>query len=241
MRYIPEACRSMLLCAIVHRLAASMSQTLGIPLAERAFQRLSKDIQEGRLTPGMRMVELEIAKRLEMSRTPIREALRRLEETGLIAQAPHRGLVVASLDLQAVNELYEMREVLEGTAAELAARHASGLEIAALERMVERVPPADADPAVLAEQNRAFHALIYHASHNRYLLRSLNGLSNALVLLGPTTFQAPNRGLTAHAEHEGIVRGIAARDPKVAGACARAHIRSAHLVRVSMMTTAGRR
>ena len=93
-----------------------------ISLVEMAFQRLRQDIQEGRLPPGARIVEQEIAERLEISRTPVREALRRLEEAGLIMQAPHRGLVVGSLDAQAVSELYEMREALEGAAAEMAAR-----------------------------------------------------------------------------------------------------------------------
>ncbi|WGF88960.1 GntR family transcriptional regulator [Marinivivus vitaminiproducens] len=214
-----------------------MSQPSGLPLAEQAFRRLREDIQDGRLTPGTRMVELDIAKRLAMSRTPIREALRRLEETGLITQAPHRGLVVASLDMQAINELYEMREVLEGTAAELAARHASAMDIAVLERMVEKRPDPGTRPSLLADRNRAFHERIYHASHNRYLLRALSGLTDALVLLGPTTFQAPGRGGTAHAEHLEIVRAIARRDAVAAGERARAHIRAAYFVRVSMAGT----
>src|SRR5688500_10113968 len=89
----------------------------GGSLVEMAFQRLRQEIQDGRLLPGSRIVEQEIATRLEISRTPVREALRRLEEAGLIMQAPHRGLVVGSLDAQAVNELYETRESLEGAAA----------------------------------------------------------------------------------------------------------------------------
>src|SRR3546814_4510444 len=95
---------------------------------EIAYVRLKESIQTGELKPGQRIREIEMADRLRMSRTPVREALRRLEADGLLTFAPYRGMVIAELDHQAVMELYQMREVLEGTAAGLAARHASEAE-----------------------------------------------------------------------------------------------------------------
>src|SRR3546814_15861515 len=82
---------------------------------EIAYVRLKESIQTGELKPGQRIREIEMADRLRMSRTPVREALRRLEADGLLTFAPYRGMVIAELDHQAVMELYQMREVLEGT------------------------------------------------------------------------------------------------------------------------------
>jgi DNA-binding GntR family transcriptional regulator len=211
----------------------------GMSLVEAAFQRLRHDIQAGRLAPGARVVEQEIAERLEMSRTPVREALGRLEEGGLIMQAPHRGLVVSSLDSQAVNELYEMREGLEGTAAEMAARHASSAERQVMQHLVEREAGLPDEPHVLAEHNRALHDAIYRASHNRYLLRTLSSLSDSMALLGPTTLSAADRRAAAHEQHRTIVDAIAAGDAAAAGEAARAHIRSAHVVRIGMIAERG--
>ncbi len=207
----------------------------GVPLVEAAFQRLRQDIQDGHLQPGTRVVEQEVAERLAMSRTPVREALRRLEEVGLIMQAPHRGLVVGWLDPQSVNELYQMREGLEGTAAEMAARHASAAERQVMQRLVEREAGLPDQPSVLAEHNRTLHETIYRASHNRYLLRTLGGLRDSMALLGPTTFSAPGRRASAHAQHGAIVGAICAGNAAAAGEAARAHIRSAHVVRIGML------
>ena len=208
----------------------------GVPLVEAAFQRLRQDIQDGRLQPGTRVVEQEVAERLAMSRTPVREALRRLEEVGLIMQAPHRGLVVGWLDPQSVNELYEMREGLEGTAAEMAARHAS-----AAERQVMQQPgrargglAGPAERPGRAQSDPARDDL--PPSHNRYLLRTLGGLRNAMALLGPTTFSAAGATQPLRtAQHGAIIGAICAGDAAAAGEAARAHIRSAHVVRVGML------
>ena len=93
-------------------------------LGEYAYERLRTHIREGALPPGTRVREAEVAGQLGISRTPVREALRRLEADGFLTFEPHRGMVVVQLDHQSVMELYAMREALEGTAAGLAAQHA---------------------------------------------------------------------------------------------------------------------
>src|ERR1700722_13582207 len=98
-------------------------------LAELAYKRLYKAIEDKVFQPGMRLVEREVAERLNISRTPVREALRRLEADGLVHIAPPRGIVISHLDHQMISELYVTREALEGTAAALAARAASEAEI----------------------------------------------------------------------------------------------------------------
>lgn len=202
---------------------------------EIAYARLKEAIQAGELKPGQRIREVEMAARLSMSRTPVREALRRLEADGLLTFAPYRGMVIAELDHQAVMELYQMREVLEGTAAALAARHASEAEIAVLRDIMAGDPGDDADPYRLAQHNRQFHGALYRGAHNRYLLKTLNVLRDAMALLGMTTLSLTGRSDTAREEHAAIVAAVEARDPAVAEQAARAHIRAAQRARIRLM------
>ena len=202
---------------------------------EVAYGRLKEAIQAGDLIPGQRIRENEMASWLEMSRTPVREALRRLEADGLLTFAPYRGMVISELDHQAVMELYSMREVLEGTAAGLAARHASDAEIAVLKDIVAGELDDAADPRRIASHNKHFHGALYRAAHNRYLLKTLNVLSDAMALLGMTTMAITGRSETAHAEHQAVVAAIAARDSATAEAAMREHIRMAQRARLRLM------
>src|SRR5690606_25578928 len=162
---------------------------------------------------------------LNISRTPVREALRKLEGDGLIAFEPHRGMVIAELDEPATLELYRMREVLEGTAAAFAARHAAEAEIALLSGLLRAETGLLGDAAALADHNREFHETLYRAAHNRYLLKSLNALRDSMMLLGPTTLAQPGRSAIAHGEHGAVVDAIRNGDGETADAAARAHIR----------------
>lgn len=210
--------------------------TAGISLADRAYDRFRDALRRGTLSPGQRVLETEIAEAFGMSRTPVREAIRRLQAEGLVAQLPGRGLCVAQYDHAEVDELYVMREALEGTAARLAAANAGRPDIGLLQRMVEEEAglPAEA----LAEHNRRFHRALHQAAHNRYLLRSLSALSDALLLLGPTTLDRPGRAAKARKEHAKIVAAIAARDEAGAEAAARAHIAAAHEARLALAAAA---
>ncbi|HYH39797.1 MAG TPA: GntR family transcriptional regulator [Azospirillum sp.] len=202
---------------------------------EWAYGRLKKEIESGTMAPGSRVRENEIAERLGISRTPVREALRRLESEGLVVHAPHQGSIIAELDHQAVIELYDMRETLEGTAARYAARHASEAEIQDLTELVESEQENAGDIAALAQLNRAFHAALYRAGHNRYLLKALLSLSDAMILLGGTTLAVPDRFPAAHAEHLAIIAAITERDPDRAEAAARTHIRNAQRARLKLL------
>jgi len=124
-------------------------------------EALRDDIQDGRYAPGDRVTELEVAERLGVSRTPVREALRRLESEGLLVSLPWRGVVVAELDRAQVLELYAMREVLEGTAARFAAQHADAAEIDLMQDLLEREAAAGDDGTLTARINRDLHEAIY--------------------------------------------------------------------------------
>ena len=196
-----------------------------------AYQKLRDALRSGALKPGDRIMEVPIAERLSVSRTPVRDAIRRLEGEGLLEHAPRAGLVVASLDRRAVAELYEMREVLEGTAARLFTRHASDVEVGHLVELVaiEKTLKGGED---LAAHNQRFHVHIYRGAHNRYLEKALRAVNSALWLLGKSQMLLPHRAKSALGEHEELAKAIRRRDADLAEAVARKHVRSAQAERI---------
>lgn len=206
--------------------------------AEHAYQQLLSAILSGELQPGSRIREVELAEWLKISRTPVREAVRRLESEGLICIAGHKGMAIAELDYQAVMELYQMREVLEAAAASLAAKHASEPEIYSLREIFNQEKQQHNNSTAQADINRAFHNAIYHAAHNRYLLKSLNSLRDAMALLGSTTYALPSRSEAALVEHQQIIEAIEKGDSVAAEQAARDHIRAAQQARIRILTGA---
>jgi DNA-binding GntR family transcriptional regulator len=200
-----------------------------------AYELLLAGIENGDLPAGTRLRETELAQRFSLSRTPIREALKRLEQQGLITHEPHHGVVVTSLNYGQIAELYLLREVLEGTAARLAAQHASDIEIGLLQEMVEKDRALAEQPARLAKTNRGFHQQVRDAGRNSFLSQALENLRLSLALLPGTTLGAPGRGAASVQDHAEIVTRIAARDPDGAEAAARQHIRNAFKTRIQLL------
>ncbi len=209
--------------------------------AQLAYERMLQAIQLGQLTSGTRVREADVAAWLQVSRTPVREAMRRLEAEGMLSHIAHVGVVVTEIDAEMVTELYAMREVLEGTAAGLSAQHASPAEIHLLQEIVRTGRDLPYDPAVLMRHNREFHDIIYRSAHNRYLLKSLNALRDSLSLLGATTLGSKTRAAAAQAEHAAIVKAITARDPPAAERLMRGHIRGAYHERLNLLFKNGGR
>jgi DNA-binding GntR family transcriptional regulator len=204
----------------------------GLPRGEAAYRFIRAAIQGGRLKPGERLREIELAEQAGLSRTPIREALSRLETEGLVAHDATRGVVVAELDYSMMTELYYMREVLEGTAARLVAQHASEVEISVLDDLCQQYEAALGDEVALRASNRHFHETLYRCSHNRYLLNMVTVLHDALSLLGGTTLDNVERAEETLREHRAVVAAIRARDGDAAEQALRSHIRLAHKVRM---------
>jgi DNA-binding GntR family transcriptional regulator len=207
-------------------------------LAEVAYGRIREAITTGELKPGAALRETAVAEWLAMSRTPVRDALRRLESDGLLVHEAHRGAVIATLDQPAILELYAMREVLEGSAAALAARNARDDEIDTLRHIVQAESAVLDDPEGLVEINRRFHLAIFRAAHNRYLLKMLNPVHDAIALMGRTTLADPPRAREAHEQHLEIVALIAARDAARAEDAARRHSRGSLASRLKLMRDA---
>jgi DNA-binding GntR family transcriptional regulator len=198
--------------------------------ADFVFETLRDAIWDGRIARGVRIREEEIARNLGVSRTPVREALQRLQQRGLLVVGAGRGLVVAELSHLQVVELYAMREILEGSAARFAAQHASDTEIEILHRLQRELRQVKTDAMALVMLNRQFHQAIYHAAHNQYLMQALESLHDSLALLNHTTFRMPKRK-ESDEEHRKIVLAIEKRDPDQAEQAARAHIRNAQRTR----------
>jgi DNA-binding GntR family transcriptional regulator len=204
--------------------------------APDAYSRLRAAIRDGALPPGTRLTEQELAASLGVSRTPVRQAIARLEAEGLLTRSA-RGLAVTRPDHAQVTELYAMRAILEGAAARLAAQHASEAELAAMAELVEREAGCLDDSAALPGMNQRLHGLLYLAAHNRYLLRSLELLSDAMAML-PSLLGKGDRAAAAHAEHRSLLAALLARDAEGAEAAARAHAASAERHRMRWLAAA---
>jgi DNA-binding GntR family transcriptional regulator len=202
---------------------------------EQAYRRLRDAIQSGDLKPGERLLEVEVAKLVGSSRTPVREALGRLESDGLAVRDPYRGMIIAELDASMIAELYAVREVLEGTAAALAARHASEAEISTLRQIADRDRAFARDPERLAKNNRLFHEALYRSAHNRYLLKTLSALHGSMALVRTSlAYSEPRIELTI-AQHQGIVAAIERQDSKSAEELVRTHIQAAGKARLALL------
>lgn len=196
-----------------------------------AYGMILEAIDTGVYRPGSRLVESELAERLGVSRTPIREALQRLETQSLLTR-DGRSLIVASLDHAQMAELYVVRQELEGLAARLAAKHAASEEVAVLREMVEADRALLGDPEALARANRRFHHQIHLASHNRYLVQQLDLVYRSMALMARTSLAAAGRGDDALAEHGAIVDAIADRDGDRAAEALKSHLSTAFQVRL---------
>ncbi|MEL7184178.1 MAG: GntR family transcriptional regulator [Pseudomonadota bacterium] len=188
-------------------------------------------IDRGTYRPGDRLVESELAETFGVSRTPVREALQRLETQGLLTR-DGRSLIVASLSHDQMAELYAVRAELEGLAARLAAQHAAPEEIQVLRAMVEEDQALIGNPDALSRANRRFHGQIHLASHNQFLLQQLQIVHRFMALMATTSLAAEGRGETALAEHAEIVDAIAARDGERAARTLREHLSTAFAVRL---------
>ncbi len=201
------------------------------PAQKDAYMLILEAIDTGLYKPGDRLVESDLAERFGVSRTPIREALQRLETQSLLAR-DGRSLIVASLDHNQLSELYVVRAELEGLAARLAARHATGEEVRVLRDMVEEDRALLGQPAAMARANRRFHKMIHLASHNRYLVQQLDLVHRTMALMATTTLAAEGRDKNALAEHDEIVAAIEARDERRAEAALKDHISKAFMTRL---------
>ena len=203
---------------------------------EAAYASLIDALRSGDFAPGDRLREEDVAKRLNLSRTPVREALRRLENNGIVEHRPRIGAVIRKLSQTEVVELYEMRIVLERTAASMAAQHGSEAKFDALDDMNGRILDARDTPTLGAAINQDFHEALYRAARNRFLLASAEAINNALILLGPTTYLDPDRIRIVVSQHSDVITALRQRDGDRAAEAAEAHLQTSLRYRLKGMS-----
>ena len=196
-----------------------------------AYSLILSAIDNGIYRPGDRLVESELAERFGVSRTPVREALQRLETQSMLKR-DGRSQIIATLDHNPLAELYTVRAELEALAARLAARHATPEEVRVLSGMVEEDRKILGDPQALSRANRRFHHQIHLASHNRYLVQQLDLVHRSMALMARTTLAAKGRDAVSLGEHQEIVDAITAHDGERAEQALRQHISMAYETRL---------
>jgi len=196
------------------------------PLREIVLEALRDAIVKGVLEPGERLMEIQLAEELGVSRTPVREAIRKLELEGFVVMIPRKGAYVAGVSYKDIKDVFEIRAALEGLAAGLAAEKITDDEI----EQMERVLHYEKEPATLEEmvQNDTdFHALLYKASRNERLISILGNLREQIQRFRTTSLAVPGRPKYAIQEHRAIVDAIAKHDVEEAQSLATAHIENA--------------
>lgn len=198
------------------------------------YERIKRAILDGTFEPGTALVESSVAEWCGVSRTPVREALTRLEQDGLIARTD-RGVIVRERTPEEILDIYEVRIALETVAARMAAERATALDLVRLERLctlAEEADPTNGDE--LAERNREFHRGVVRASHNESLIDVLDRLDMHLLRYPATTLQYPGRWEKAVVEHRNLVDAIASRDASRAADLASHHFTTARDIRLSV-------
>jgi DNA-binding GntR family transcriptional regulator len=194
---------------------------------------LREAILDGSLQPSTWLREDELASAFQVSRTPVREALRRLADEGLAVKTAHHGTVVAPLSLEDVLALYVVRVDLEGLAARLAASRRPADLVPRLERVHDsmRACADRGDVAQMARENLHFHRLLREAAGNPYLERFLTQVEHAVRRV-PSTFTIAGRVDQVLAEHEAVLDAVRRGDGEAAEVAAKEHMRQAREVRL---------
>lgn len=189
-------------------------------------QRLADDIVNGRLFPGVRLEELELAARFKVSRTPVREALRLLAATGLVERRPNRGAVVASISGDRLAQMFEVMAELEACCARLSAERMTARERQALEDLHRESASLvrSGDRETYEGYNRRFHASLYRGTHNAELEETVLAARRRLAPFRRAQFAVLGRLAASWAEHDQVVRGVLAGDGDSAAKAMRAHV-----------------
>lgn len=197
-----------------------------LPLRDVVFHTLRRAILKGELKPGERLMELALAERLGVSRTPIREAMRKLEQEGLVVMSPRRGAQVANITEKDLNDVLEVRMALESMAMEKACGRMTEEELASLRKAAvdfERMT-AEGDLVKMAEADMAFHEIIYQASDNRRLIQVLNNLREQIYRYRVEYLKEEETRNLLVREHEEITKALRERNARRAQALSFQHL-----------------
>ncbi len=200
------------------------------PLREQVYDLVREAILTGMLPPGEQITEVSIADQLKVSRTPTREAIRMLEQEGLIVIIPRKGAFVTGIkSMKEINDIFQVRVVLEGLAASLAAENITVKQLEKLNQQTELITSclANADIKGCIEIDTAFHRLICEASANDMLQKILDNLFEQITRFRGASLGSAGRLKEALDEHIALAQAITDREPEKAQELAIAHLENA--------------
>lgn len=199
------------------------------PLREIVFETLREAIISGVLIPGERLMEIQLAEEMGVSRTPVREAIRKLELEGFVVMIPRKGAYVSGISMKDIADVFELRAALEGLAAGLAAERVTEEELEQLERILVKLGECvqNNDLEQLVELDTEFHDTLFKASRNERLVQIVSNLREQIQRFRTTTLAAPGRMKFAIQEHKKIVEAVSERNVELARALASEHIENA--------------
>ena len=196
------------------------------PLREVVCESLRDAIRRGVLKPGERLMEIQLAEELGVSRTPVREAIRKLELEGYVIMMPRRGTYVASMSIRDINEIFEIRTALESLSNGLAAERITDEELESLQRLLVMIGGyvEEGNMDKIVETDIEFHDLLYKAARNSRLVGIISNLREQLTRFRTLSMSYPVRLETTLEEHREIVEAIAEGDVKRAKKAAEHHM-----------------
>ena len=197
-----------------------------LPLRDVVFNTLRQAILKGELAPGERLMEIQLAERLGVSRTPIREAIRKLELEGLVLMIPRKGAEVAKISEKSLRDVLEVRRSLEELAIELACQRMTEEEVDFLEQTQEEFKAAVAcgDAMKIAETDETYHDVIYKGTGNDRLVQILNNLREQMYRYRLEYIKDVSQHVRLIEEHEEIYRCISSRDKDAGARAIKMHI-----------------
>ncbi|MBF8193648.1 GntR family transcriptional regulator [Nonomuraea sp. K274] len=205
------------------------------PEVDHIYLLLRQAIVSGRYPVGAQMTETALAEEHGVSRTPIREALRRLEQDGLVERSSRGGMRIRVWSTDEVFDLYEVRIVLEAQAAAISAERRTVLDLVRLRQANDTMRTADVDNGEqLREVNLAFHDALWHASHNLALIETLTRLQRQIMRHPANTLMYPGRWQDVLAEHDALIDAIEDGDSAKAHEIAATHMQSARDIRLRL-------
>lgn len=210
-----------------------------LPLRDVVFNTLREAILKGELQPGERLMEVSLAQKLGVSRTPIREAIRKLELEGLVKMTPRKGAEVAQITLQDLSDVLEVRRHLEELAVELTCKKASEETLAFLKECHENFKKAITGDNLteIATADVQLHDAIYESTGNKRLIQILNNLREQMYRYRLEYIKDEHKRNVMADEHERLINAISSRDVEVAKAAIRTHIDNQEKTIIENLTT----
>lgn len=219
-----------------------ITQDASIPLRDVVFQTLREYIVKGKLKPGERLREISLADQLGVSRTPVREAIHKLEQEGLVDLIPRRGAIVAKMTEKKIRDVLAVRKSLEALAGRLACEHMTPEKLSRLKEVANEfcISLKMDDENRQAQLDEEFHETIYQVANNQLLIQLLQTLREKMYLYRLAYIKDEESHTTLVEEHKKILEGFENANPEAVEICIRQHIHNQELSIIQGLTKAPR-